>query len=193
MGAAPITFDVLTVGGRLNGICLQNRCPDFEFKTNIFLPSNVPYTYYGKLTLQFPGSYHFFTAYRTKDGQWNTSIPALPGVANTVNIIVAQATTPAQPLIAMQPQVTYGDPCLQYYGTGYCTDYIRTKVNIPWHGEDAIAWFEQAKGYYKTGKDPRRGAIAVFSYATRKNARTGKLEGGMLHGLKMYRLMGIVL
>lgn len=178
MGAAPITFEVLTVGGRLNGICLQNKCPDFEFKTNIFLPPNVSYTYYGKLTLQFPGSYHFFTSYRTKDGRWNTAIPTLSGIANTANIVVSLPLVPQPvlPTVAL-PQPTTGDPCNQYYGTGYCTDYIKTKVNIPWRG-DAITWLEKAKGHYKTGNDPRRGAVAVFSYATQRNARTGELEGG---------------
>jgi len=89
MGAAPITLDVLTVGGRLNGTCPQTKCPDFEFKPNISLPPNVSYAYRGKLTLQAPGNYHFFTAYRTKDGQWNTAIPTSSGVINTVDITVS--------------------------------------------------------------------------------------------------------
>jgi len=72
----------------------------------------------------------------------------MPGVANTVDFTV-----------------TTSDPCAQYYGKGYCTDYIRTKVNIPWRG-DPITWIEQARKHsYKTGNEPKVSSIAVFSYA----------------------------
>lgn len=147
-GTDPITFDVLTVGGRLNGECPQNKCPDFEFKHNVFLPPKGSYTYRGRLMLRASGNYHFFTAYRTKDGRWNTAIPTIPGVINIANIIVES-----------------GDPCAQYYGKGYCTDYIKTKVNIPWSG-DAITWLDQARRHgYRTGSETRAGSIAVLSYA----------------------------
>jgi hypothetical protein len=82
-GSACITFDVLTVGGRLN-----NNVKDFEWKTNIELPPKGVYNYQGKLKLESPGNYHFFTAYRTKDGQWNTAIPTTQEVTNTKDIKV---------------------------------------------------------------------------------------------------------
>lgn len=94
-GTAPLIFDVLTVGGRLNGTCPQNKCPDFEFKNNVSLAPNGSYSYRGRLTLQATGNYHFFTAYRTKDGQWNTAIPTMAGINNTVDIVVSpQAIKP---------------------------------------------------------------------------------------------------
>jgi len=94
-GTAPLIFDVLTIGGRLNGTCPQNKCPDFEFKNNVSLAPNGAYTYHGRLMLQAPGNYHFFTAYRTKDGQWNTAIPTMAGVRNTIDVVVSpQAIKP---------------------------------------------------------------------------------------------------
>jgi len=86
-GTAPITFDILTVGGRLNDECPQDKCPDFEWKMDITLKPGESYLYRGKLTLEYPGNYHFFTAYRTKDG-WNKAIPEAPGVSNTLDIHV---------------------------------------------------------------------------------------------------------
>ncbi|MDA8161592.1 MAG: thermonuclease family protein [Desulfobacteraceae bacterium] len=88
MTTTAVTFDVLTVGGRLNGICPQNECPDFEWKRNIHLEPNAVYNYEGKLRLEATGNYHFFAAYRTKDGQWNTAIPTVPDATNTMDINV---------------------------------------------------------------------------------------------------------
>ena len=90
-GTVPITLDVLTVGGRHNNECPQDVCPDFEWKEKITLRPGVFYPYKGKLKLEVPGNYHFFTAYRTKGG-WNTVIPTVPGVKNTVDITVPLAT-----------------------------------------------------------------------------------------------------
>ena len=87
IGTAPITFDVLTVGGRVNDTCPQDICPDFTWKENITLQSNGIYPYKGKLRLEASGNYHFFTAYRTKEG-WNTAIPTAIGATNTKDIFV---------------------------------------------------------------------------------------------------------
>jgi len=88
-GNAPITFNVLTVGGRVNDICPNDKCPDFTWKTNVTLRPDEVYHYKGKLKLESPGNYHFFTTYRTKDGQWNTSIPTISAdVSNTKSILV---------------------------------------------------------------------------------------------------------
>ncbi len=105
---SPITFDALTVGGRLNGQCPNNRCPDFEFKPNVTLLPNGIYTYRGRLKLEAPGNYHFFTAYRTKDGQWNTSIPTGSGIKNTLDIYLAPlpSTLTTPPTTSPQPPST---------------------------------------------------------------------------------------
>ncbi|MCJ7507439.1 MAG: hypothetical protein MUO85_01755 [candidate division Zixibacteria bacterium] len=86
-GTAPLKFDVLTVGGKVNDICPQDKCPDFEWKRDVTLKPNEIYPYKGKLKLETAGDYHFFTAYRTKDG-WNTAIPTAAGVNNTIDIVV---------------------------------------------------------------------------------------------------------
>jgi surface antigen len=55
------------------------------------------------------------------------------------------------------------NPCQKYLGKGYCTDYIRTRYNIPWRG-NASVWVSRAKvAGWKTGKQPAKGAIAVWS------------------------------
>lgn len=82
-GGACITFDVLTVGGRLDGIV-----KDFEWKRDIELPPHGVYHYQGKLKPEEWGNYQFFTAYRTTDGQWNTAISTAEGVTNTKDIVV---------------------------------------------------------------------------------------------------------
>jgi len=90
-GSNTINLDVLTVGGRVNDICPNDKCPDFDWKTNVTLRPDEVYHYKGKLKLESPGNYHFFTTYRTKDGQWNTSIPTAQGVKNTVDIKVVES------------------------------------------------------------------------------------------------------
>jgi hypothetical protein len=91
-GTAPITFNILTVGGRVNDICPNDKCPDFEWKKDITLKPNETYPYNGRLKLEAAGDYHFFTAYKTKDGQWNTAIPTAPDVNNTIDITVKSST-----------------------------------------------------------------------------------------------------
>ena len=112
-GAAPITFDVLTVGGRLNDTCPQDKCPDFEWNTKVPLlkPGNS-YSYKGKLKLEAPGNYHFFTAYRTKEG-WNTAIPTAPGVTNTADVVASPREKLSYPGVVEYPVLRFplpGDP-----------------------------------------------------------------------------------
>jgi Tol biopolymer transport system component len=86
-GSSSVVFDALTVGGRVNDICPNDKCPDFEWKKAITLKPNETYPYQGKLKLESSGDHHFFTAYKTKDG-WNTAISTAPGVTNTIDITV---------------------------------------------------------------------------------------------------------
>lgn len=62
---------------------------------------------------------------------------------------------------AVVSKLSQNNSCKQYEGKGYCTDYIKTKVYIPWSG-DAIIWYDQAKSYYPRGNEPRPCSIAVF-------------------------------
>jgi PKD repeat protein len=77
-GTAPITFKVLTVGGR--GPEGEADIQDFTHRTDITLNPNESYDYQGELTITKPGKYHFFCAYQTPDGQWNTNIDLGPGL-----------------------------------------------------------------------------------------------------------------
>jgi uncharacterized protein YjdB len=97
-GSAPITLDVLTVGGRdPNG-----QVSDFPWDRNVVLEPFSPKQYSNVLTLSKVGTYHFFTAYRTLDGQWNTSIPTEIGVTNTLDITVS-APAPVLTSIVVTP------------------------------------------------------------------------------------------
>lgn len=88
-GESAILFDVLTVGGRIDDVCPDNKCPDFDWETDLKLLPGQTYTYKGNLKLEKPGNYHFFTAYATKDGRWNTTIPtASKDISNVKDIIV---------------------------------------------------------------------------------------------------------
>jgi len=85
-GTAPITLNVLTVGGR--GPKGDGDVRDFTFKLNITLNPNESYNYEGELKLLENGSYHFFIAYQTADGEWVTSVPTEAGAVNTLDINV---------------------------------------------------------------------------------------------------------
>jgi len=79
-GDASITFDILTVGGRLNGGCPTAGCPDFTHQS-VTLQPDESYEYQGSLALTESGNHHFFCAYHTKEhmpgedeNNWNTNI-----------------------------------------------------------------------------------------------------------------------
>jgi len=88
---APFTFDVLTVGGRDP----DNQVADFTWIRSITLNPGASYSYQGTLTLTKVGNYHFFCAYRTPWGDWNTAVPTEGGATNTLDIYVS-ATPPPQ-------------------------------------------------------------------------------------------------
>jgi len=102
-GSAPITFDVLTVGGRLNGWCPTEGCPDFTHRS-FTLHSDETYHYEGSLTLTQPGNYHFFIAYYIEnptpeekrlldENKWNTCVDLEEGLIHAdriKNIIVLE-------------------------------------------------------------------------------------------------------
>jgi len=86
----PITFSVLTVGGRDP----DNQVADFTHRQNITLEPSKSYNYQGTLTLNKVGDYHFFCAYQTPDGNWNTCIDLGSGLTDkdrTEDIVVMEA------------------------------------------------------------------------------------------------------
>jgi len=83
-GGEPVTFDVLTVGGRLNGWCPAEGCPDFTHRS-LTLQPDESYHYEGSLALTQSGNYHFFIAYYIQnptpdekklldENNWNTCV-----------------------------------------------------------------------------------------------------------------------
>jgi len=70
-GTESVTFNVLVVGGRDPG----GEVVDFDKAYGITLNPSDSYDYQRSLPLpEKSGSYHFFCAYQTLDGNWNTNI-----------------------------------------------------------------------------------------------------------------------
>jgi len=70
-GTESVTFNVLVVGGRDP----TGEVVDFDKAYGIALNPSDSYNYQGSLILpDKPGNYHFFCAYQTPDGKWNTNI-----------------------------------------------------------------------------------------------------------------------
>jgi hypothetical protein len=92
--SASFTFDVLTVGGRDP----DNQVADFTWVRSITLSPSSSYNYQGTLTLTKVGNYHFFCAYRTPWGDWNTAVPTEGGATNTLDIYVNPTPTPQKTL-----------------------------------------------------------------------------------------------
>ena len=89
-GTVPITFDVLTVGGRDP----DGKVVDFDPEESITLNSNASINYIGDLRLpEKPGTYHFFCAYYIEnptpeekklldENNWNTTIELGEGLTD---------------------------------------------------------------------------------------------------------------
>jgi hypothetical protein len=93
---APVTFDVLSAGGRLNGWCPSQGCPDFTHRS-LTLQSYESYQYEGSLTLTESGNYHFFVAYYIEnptpdekrlldENNWNTQVNVGAGLSHADRI-----------------------------------------------------------------------------------------------------------
>lgn len=74
----PITFSILTVGGRDP----DDQIVDFTPRQNITLEPSESYDYQGTLTLNKVGDYNFFCTYQTPDGNWNTCVDLGSGLAD---------------------------------------------------------------------------------------------------------------
>ncbi len=89
-GTSPITFEVITIGGRLDN---DATVRDFPWHTNITLNAGEVYTYQDDFTLNEAGDYRFFPAFRTADG-WRIGlldeIPAdPPGLVDLISFTVS--------------------------------------------------------------------------------------------------------
>lgn len=111
---------LLTVGGRLNGACpgAPPKCPDFGPSYDVpggSLKPNEPVEYKGTFTVQEPGSYNFFATYERPDESWNTSIPALAGLTNSMTLIVGTVAPEPDDYLAKPPAPTPPKP-YDYWG-----------------------------------------------------------------------------
>ena len=110
-GTAAITFDVLTAGGRDP----DDQVADFTWRRDITLDPNESYNYQGTLTLAKAGTYHFFCAYRTPDGNWNTAIPTESGVTNVLDITVSLPPNTPPELSDGYVEPASGDTSTDFY------------------------------------------------------------------------------
>lgn len=83
-GNETVTLDKLTVGGRLNGHCLDVGCPDFPHQS-VTLQPGQSHKYTESFTLDHSGHYHFFVAYHIQhptlaersfldENNWSTAV-----------------------------------------------------------------------------------------------------------------------
>ncbi|MGB5925219.1 MAG: glycoside hydrolase domain-containing protein, partial [Dehalococcoidia bacterium] len=101
IGGEPITLDKLIVGGRFNEGKLPNgKYPDFSPPQSLTLSPGQPHTYEGTLELTAAGNYHFFCAYQTPDGEWNTSIDLGPGLTDEDRVKDVKVLLPEGPYIS---------------------------------------------------------------------------------------------
>jgi hypothetical protein len=90
-GTTPITFDVLTIGGRLN----DTTVVDFPWHTNQVLNAGASITYSDTFTFPQTGSYKFFPAFRVAGNYWRIGllheIAGDPGINDLVSVTVNTA------------------------------------------------------------------------------------------------------
>lgn len=103
-GNANLVMSRILLGGRLNGTCPNNVCPDFSAYSNITLGPGQSYNYSGSFTPQLSGNYSFFAAYQRPDGTWNTSLDVENGAAAGIGITVQNA---APTLTGKSPTTIY--------------------------------------------------------------------------------------
>jgi len=136
IGDVPITLDVLTVGGRLNGFIPPEGAPDFTFRSVTLLP-NEPYRYQGSLELDQIGQYHFFVAYQIErptpdekklldENNWNTCVDLGEGLTHASrvkNIIVyEEGVVPEEPSKLRDEIDRWKESHLRYQYPAYLRD-----------------------------------------------------------------------
>ncbi len=118
IGDVPITLDVLTVGGRLNGFIPPEGAPDFTFQS-VTLQPEESHEYHGSLTLTQMGNYRFFVAYRIDnptpeekklldENNWNTCVELGEGLTQTdrvKNILVFEEGTVPEDVNALRDEI----------------------------------------------------------------------------------------
>lgn len=83
-GSTCLVLRALTLGGRApNGSVV-----DFPWRNNLSLCPGGSYTYFDSLKIPSAGRFHFFVAYKTEEGEWNTNLRG----AESANVVDIDAT-----------------------------------------------------------------------------------------------------
>ncbi|GAG99671.1 unnamed protein product, partial [marine sediment metagenome] len=137
-------------------------------------------------TLSKPGLYHYFCAYKRSGGDWNTAIPTLPGVLNTVDIYVNPLIL--EPVIIQSLEII--DPAPHYLG-----DIITAKFSIINNDIQPITFEILTIG----GRDPD-GQVADFPWHTGITLNPGEIydyynsvtlsKSGLYHYFCAYKRLG---
>jgi len=167
-GNSPVTLDVVTIGGREGQIVV-----DFPWQRSIALAGNSSFTYKGNLTLKNPGNYHFFTAYRTKDGQWNTAVPTRQGLTNTLDLTVTERLQTT----AGTPESRQGIPPTEALkGTAF-QEFKDVRVEVESLRLGDYKAFVYLRFYNKTGQD-----LAIISPYNNLGGSSLVDDTGIRHG-----------
>jgi PKD repeat protein len=100
VGNEPLILGKLVVGGRFNdGKLPDGNYPDFS-PQSLTLDPGQSHQYEGTLELTEAGSYHFFCAYQTPDGKWNTSVDLGLGLTDGDRVKDITVEFPSGPYIS---------------------------------------------------------------------------------------------
>ena len=100
----PVTLDKVVIGGRVDGQCPNNVCPDIgPAIVNKILQPWETYDFQGTLKISQAGTYSFFAAYQLA-GIWNVNMLGDPGVttSTTITAFTYCPATPAKATFAAQ-------------------------------------------------------------------------------------------
>lgn len=196
IGDIPITLDVLTVGGRLNGFIPSEGAPDFTFQS-VTLQPDESYQYQGSLTLTQIGSYNFFIAYRIEnptpdekrlldENNWNTWTELGEGLTHNdrvKNIIVFEEGTVPEDLLQLGRKI---DRLKNYHSQYQCptnlldANSFEGKVSKVWMSFKSFLYstdlVRQYREQYSTGVNYERLASKAVLDAEHF-LETGNIEG----------------
>ncbi len=102
-GKSDLYMNRVVIGGRLAGICPNNKCPDFgPAPGNVTLRPNESYSYSGSFTPAQAGNYTFSVAYENAEGRWTMPVEAENNNKNQLNV----AVTSVQPNVVVSRSLT---------------------------------------------------------------------------------------
>jgi murein DD-endopeptidase MepM/ murein hydrolase activator NlpD len=157
IGTAPVTFAVVTIGGRLNG----GTVTDFPFHTNVTISSGQTVPYQDNFTFSNTGSYSFFPAYQTQDGIWriglNHEIPTDPGISDLLTLNVSPCAYSVSP------------PSASFSSSGGPGSFsVTTQTGCGWSASIDVGWITTSSSGTGSG---------TVNYSVAQNSSTGSRTG----------------